>query len=123
MNSTKYRENNHIRTSRWHVITGAPCSGKTTLIMELNRRGHTTVPETARALIEEGFRLGKTIGEIRSDELSFQRQILRAKLSMESSLPTTQTIFFDRGLPDSIAYFQFHHLDPSEVLHAAQMTR
>ena len=31
--------------TNWHVITGAPCSGKTTVIRELERRGYSVVHE------------------------------------------------------------------------------
>lgn len=38
--------------ANWHVITGAPCSGKTTLIGELADKGFQTVPESGRAYVE-----------------------------------------------------------------------
>jgi len=33
--------------TNWHVITGAACSGKTTMIDLLTDKGFQTVPETA----------------------------------------------------------------------------
>jgi ABC-type molybdenum transport system ATPase subunit/photorepair protein PhrA len=33
--------------TNWHVITGALCSGKTTLIDQLTEMGFQTVPENA----------------------------------------------------------------------------
>ena len=38
--------------TNWHVITGAPCCGKTTLIDQLANQGFQTVPEGARRYIE-----------------------------------------------------------------------
>ena len=38
--------------TNWHVITGAPCSGKTTLIGELADKGFRTVPESGRICVE-----------------------------------------------------------------------
>jgi putative protein kinase ArgK-like GTPase of G3E family len=38
--------------TKWHVITGAPCSGKTTLIDQLADKGFRTVTETARQYFE-----------------------------------------------------------------------
>jgi predicted ATPase len=38
--------------TNWHVITGAPSSGKTTLIDQLAAKGFRTVPEGARLYIE-----------------------------------------------------------------------
>ncbi|MBW2239191.1 MAG: AAA family ATPase [Deltaproteobacteria bacterium] len=34
-----------MQQTNWHVITGAPCSGKTSVICELERRGHPVVHE------------------------------------------------------------------------------
>ena len=39
-------------TAEFIVITGGPCSGKTTIIQALAEAGHTTVPEAATELIE-----------------------------------------------------------------------
>ena len=41
-----------------HVITGAPCSGKTTLIDQLAGNGFQTVPEVARQYCESEMALG-----------------------------------------------------------------
>ena len=40
-------------TAEFIVITGGPCSGKTTIIQALARTGYTTVPEAATELIED----------------------------------------------------------------------
>jgi len=37
--------------TNWHVITGGPCSGKSTLIDQLANHGFQTVPESARLYI------------------------------------------------------------------------
>jgi predicted ATPase len=37
----------------FYVITGGPGTGKTTVLAELIRRGHTCIPEDARVLIQE----------------------------------------------------------------------
>lgn len=116
MNNLKYRGNKFIQHSQWCVITGAPCSGKTTIINELERRGYMTIAEVARAHIEKELTKGKSISEIRSDESSFQNHILHEKLKLENSLSKQQIIFFDRGVPDSIGYFKFHKLDYAQVL-------
>jgi len=45
-----------VRTN-WHVITGAPCSGKATLIDLLTDKGFQTVPETGRQYMERKMKL------------------------------------------------------------------
>ena len=38
----------------------------------------------------------------------------------EKNLPIDELIFFDRGLPDSLAYYSYHHLDTTKVIKACQ---
>lgn len=96
-----------MATNPWYVITGGPCSGKTTLIREFARRGYRVVEEAARSYIEEEQAKGKSVEEIRRDQVRVQRQLLERKLAAERSLPKDETVFFDRGIHDSITYFRF----------------
>ena len=100
----------------WYVITGGPSSGKTTLIKELSKLGYITCPEMARILIDEGIKNGKSVEEIRSNESEFQRKVLRMKLAREEKMPKDEIVFFDRAIPDSIAYHQICGLDEKEVI-------
>jgi predicted ATPase len=109
--------------TRWQVITGAPCSGKTTLIHALARQGHRVVPETARAYIDQCLARGLTLSQIKADPLGFERKILLAKVSLESALPRDQLIFMDRAVPDSVAYYRFEGLDPAEPLRYSRTVR
>lgn len=109
--------------TRWIVLTGAPCSGKTSIIRELERRGFSVIHETARALIQAELKKGRRLLEIRADPLTFQRRVLNRKAALEAALPPDRTVFLDRGLPDSIAYFRFHGLDPAPAVAAASRFR
>jgi len=102
--------------ANWHVITGAPCSGKTTVIHELEHRGYSVINEVARAYIEAKLAAGLSLDRIRSDGLAFERLILEEKAAIERKLGTRDTIFFDRAIPDSIAYFRFSGFDASEPI-------
>jgi predicted ATPase len=105
-----------MRKTRWVVITGAPCSGKTSVVSSLELRGYRVVHEAARAYIGELLKSGKSLQEIKADELTFEKTILYRKLSIEANLPENKTVFLDRGIPDSIAYYLSAGLDPSEPL-------
>jgi predicted ATPase len=105
-----------MRKTEWVVITGAPCSGKSSVISNLELRGYPVVHEVARAYINELLKSGKSIQEINADKLTFERTILYRKLAIEAALSENETIFLDRALPDSIAYFKSAGLDPSEPL-------
>ncbi|MDP2646915.1 MAG: ATP-binding protein [Desulfobacterales bacterium] len=109
--------------SRWHVITGAPCSGKTTAIKHLQGLGYDVVHEVARAYMDEQLQQGKTIQQVRGDELAFERRILEKNIQIESCLSEGAFIFLDRAVPDSIAYFKLAGFDPVEPLQYSRMFR
>lgn len=102
--------------TNWHVITGAPCSGKTAVIEMLARRGYRTVPEIARSYIDSRLAQGATLDAIKADALAFEGHILLEKVRIERRLPADQLVFMDRAVPDSIAYFQIEGLDPAQPL-------
>jgi predicted ATPase len=112
-----------MRQTRWCVITGAPCSGKTTVIEALQRRGYRVVPEVARAYIERQLAAGFTLSQVKADKRRFERDILEKKRAIEAALPADRLIFLDRALPDSIAYFLFSGLDPGEAERACRAVR
>lgn len=100
----------------WYVVTGGPSSGKTTLLKELEKLGCITYHEAARSLIDQEMAKGKLLEEIRSNEAEFQRKVFKIKIQIEKKAPRNKIVFFDRGIPDSIAYYQICGLDPKEVL-------
>lgn len=109
--------------TNWYVITGAPCSGKTTVIREIERRGYFVVHEAARAYIEAKLAAGLSLARIRSDKLAFEHRILKEKVDIERELSPRDTIFFDRAIPDSIAYFRLSGFDPSEPILQSRQRR
>ena len=104
-----------MQLTQWNVVTGAPSSGKTAVIEELLRRGYPVVPEVARALIDRELARGKTLHRIKSDIQGFERTILMEKVRIEAGLPADRTVFLDRAVPDSIAYYRIEGLDPAEA--------
>jgi predicted ATPase len=104
------------RQTDWHVITGAPCCGKTTLIDLLAGMGFQTVPEVGRAYIEREMARGRTIDEIRESPAAFCRRIRDLQLEMELRLPAQQLTFLDRAFPDCLTFFRAAGLDPNQVL-------
>jgi predicted ATPase len=112
-----------LRETNWYVITGAPCSGKTTVIQELNNLGYRVIHEVARAYIEAQTSNGNTLDQIKSDLPAFQRHILYEKVWIEENLPPSQIIFMDRAVPDSIAYFKCAGLGIEEPLAASKTVR
>ena len=90
--------------NNWYVLTGAPSSGKTTIIKLLEKRGYSVLFEVARIFIDKELKKGKTIQEIRKNEKDFQKKILSLKIYFENKLIPKEITFLDRAIPDSIAY-------------------
>ncbi len=107
--------------TNWCVITGAPSSGKTSVIDELSKRGYPIQTEVARELIEECLRHGMTLAEIRGADYvqEMQRKILRFKLAREAALDEKKLVFSDRGTPDSIVYFKLAGVDAKQAIEAS----
>ena len=103
--------------TKWHVITGAPCSGKSTLIGQLADRGFRTAPEAARQYFErELAATGRTIEEIRGDVIPLVHGILSIMLEIERGLDANEVVFLDRGYPDILAFLRQFGLDPNRFL-------
>jgi predicted ATPase len=112
-----------MQQTNWYVITGAPCSGKTTVICELEQRGYRVVHELARAYIENQIDKGNSLYQIKADLWLFERHIINEKVKIETRLPAKTLIFFDRAIPDSIAYFNIASLDPKELMKKSRRFR
>jgi predicted ATPase len=102
--------------TNWHVITGASCSGKTTLIDQLADKGFQTVPEVGRQYFESEMAKGRTNDEIREDRVALQHGIIDMQLKIEGGLRAIDVIFLDRAFPDVLAFCRVFGLNPNEVL-------
>ena len=102
--------------TNWCVITGASCSGKTTLVKLLANKGFQTVPEAGREFFERESAKGRTIQGIREDQATFTRQVYDIMVEHESKLRATELNFLDRALPDGFAFYRLAGLNPNEIL-------
>ena len=101
--------------TNWHVITGAACSGKTTLIDLLADRGFQTAPEIARQYLDREMGKGRTLDEIFEDA-STEPGIEDMQLRLEHGLRAIDVVFLDRALPDSLTFRRLAGLNPNELL-------
>lgn len=95
-------------SNNWYVITGGPSSGKTTLLKELEKLGHKTIPEAARTVIDEALKKGISVEELRSNEKRFQNDVARLKEKIEATHDKNVLTFFDRGMQDTVAYMRHY---------------
>ena len=90
------------------VITGGPGTGKSTLINELIKRGHTCLEEISRQVTLDAKKDG--IDQLfLTKPLLFSELLLkgRQKQFIDADIYKNQTIFFDRGIPDVLAYMDY----------------
>ncbi|MFM6974034.1 MAG: AAA family ATPase [Agromyces sp.] len=106
---------------QWYVITGGPSSGKSTLVELLRAKGYRTTIEEARHLIDLQRIIGRSTDEVRANQALFQREVYRRQIEQEDALNPNETVFLDRALPDSLAYYRFLGLQPdSDLLHSIE---
>jgi predicted ATPase len=98
------------------VISGCSGGGKSTLLIELGRRGHTTVEEPGRRIVKEELKgEGSALPWI--DAVTFvRRAVAMALADREPAAALDGWVFFDRGLIDAAAGLQ--HLTGEPVLAA-----
>ena len=90
------------------VITGGPGTGKSTLINELIKRGYTCLEEISRQVTLKAKKEG--IDQLfLSKPLLFSELLLkgRQKQFIDADVYGNKTVFFDRGIPDVLAYMDF----------------
>lgn len=94
------------------VITGGPSTGKTSVINYLEESGFTCLHEVIRLMTlekkeEEGEITFKTNPIVSvSDPAAFNQNILDARIKQYKSVDAAKDaiVFFDRGIPDVLAY-------------------
>lgn len=87
-----------------YIITGAPGTGKTSLIQALQANGYQCFPEISRKIIleQQQIKSNKTPwGDLPCFATLVYQQTIK-----ELQLPIKKNTFVDRGLPDIIAYLK-----------------
>jgi len=89
-----------------YVISGGPGAGKTTLLAALQRAGFAGVAEASRALIQEQVALGS--GLVPWLDLGGFAELAQARMVTQHTAASQHVgpTFFDRGLPDLLAYLE-----------------
>ena len=95
-----------------YIITGAPGTGKTSIITELKKRDFSCSKEISRDIIAEQI---KKKGDILpwKDLNSFSQRVFLARLTQFINTPNNINHFFDRGVIDVIAYMKLENHETS----------
>lgn len=104
----------HLSTKKI-VITGAPGTGKTVIVEELERQGYHCYHEIIRSMTAAAKKNGKSKEMVSNplvfvdDPLLFNKKLLdgRTKHFLESTKLEERICFFDRGIPDVLAYMDY----------------
>jgi len=98
------------------VVTGGPATGKTSLVQGLENAGYKCFHEIIRDLTVIAKETGKLkslktnpINSV-SDPLEFNRKLLedRTVQYLQSENIEEDFVFFDRGIPDVLAYMDYY---------------
>lgn len=98
-------QKNIILKENFHVFTGGPGVGKTSLLLELEKLGYPVIAEDARKIIKEQVHIG-------GDALPWKDREKYMKLMFYASVESfysadtesNNQVLFDRGIIDSIGY-------------------
>lgn len=105
------------------IITGTVGAGKSTLLAELKQRGYQTVPEPAREIIAEQKAIDGTSIYERDPSLFTELLLSRSIYLHRQHQEHTQPIFFDRGIPDVIAYAALNNKQFPQAQKATEIFR
>lgn len=108
--------------NQFYILTGAPGSGKTSMLVELAKRGFPVIDEPARGVLAQQ-RLIDGEGVYDKNPLLFKELMLSRMLYDYENAPKYDLVFFDRGLPDLIAYSKCFSLDIGSELKASRKNR
>lgn len=88
----------------FHIITGTSGTGKTSLLNLLRRSGYRCYQEPVRALLTAQLEIGGPALPSKNPDLFIQMMTNQAVSDFEEVKLTNSPTFFDRGIPDIVAY-------------------
>jgi predicted ATPase len=108
-----------VDVSRLVVISGGPGAGKTTVLLELERRGFRCATEVARQIIQEQVRAGGNALPWGDRQRYCQLMLERSIASYREHAALSGRTFFDRGIPDTLCYARLVGLPMEDEIFAA----
>lgn len=96
------------------VITGAPGTGKTTLLKLLEEKGYPCHPEVSRRIIKEQLALNSKIVPW-DDLVNFSHLVNEGQIKQHQDVMEGICNFYDRGVPDVLAYLRKENITEGKI--------
>jgi predicted ATPase len=93
-----------MQRNNFHIFTGGPGAGKTTLIEALRARGYACVDEAARRVLREEARTGGNATHDGDRAAYHDRMLALGLADYRGIAETKRPVFFDRGIPELSGY-------------------
>tara|TARA_B100001250_G_scaffold83417_1_gene68824 strand:+ start:21160 stop:21669 length:510 start_codon:yes stop_codon:yes gene_type:complete len=93
-----------------YIITGAPGTGKSSIINELKKRTFNCIDEHARQVISKKR-------YTQSEIIACENIIANMRTQEYLTSPKECVCFFDRSVLDCVAYLKINNLDPDPEIH------
>ena len=113
------RITDRVENPNLFIITGGPGSGKTTVLLELEKKGFAFAPEVARQVIQEQVRNSGSALPWADRESYTKLMLERSIASYKEHTPSNQPIFSDRGIPDTLSYARLIGLRDEQYIRTA----
>lgn len=98
------------------IVTGAPCSGKSSLIAHLQKNGYQTIPEVFHLLYAQAFE-NNTAQSFFDNPIALRYQLMNTQIDLESRLNPRGTAFLDRSVWDIIFFGEWYNIPMPQDLY------
>lgn len=114
MQKEYYKEN-------YYILTGAPGSGKSTILKQLKQKGYSCLDEPAREIIAEQRAIDGEGLYDRDKKLFLELMLSRSTYQYKQLYNNHSSVIFDRGIPDVIGYARLFKVDAKSTVNASKI--
>ena len=108
--------------NQFYILTGSPGSGKSSILTALSKKSFSVIEEPARKILAQQ-RLIDGEGVYDRNPFLFKELMLSCMLTDYEHASKHDIVFFDRGIPDIIAYSKNFGLISGAELQASKIYR
>ena len=108
-----------MTNNNYFVITGAMGAGKSTILNVLKDRGFICIDEPAREILKEQRSISGNGVPEKNPELFNELMLSRMIFQFNQHSNIEETVFFDRGMADIIAYSKLLNTSQGRAVNAS----